>query len=153
MLARTFETFDELVRRLEPSLADWFYGGMDGSRQSRIIAPMEVLKTDSGIVIRVELPGVAPDSIDVTVRDGTTLRVRAERRAPTAGQGEYLRQGFAYGTFEGTVVLPAGIDAGELSARYDAGILEIQVPQAAVQEVKVPVEAGSVEKKALKAAS
>ncbi len=152
MLARTFETFDELVRRLDPSLADWFGGSMDGSRQARILAPMEVLRTGSEIVVRVELPGVDPDSIDVTVRDGTTLRVRAERRAPTAGQGEYLRRGFAYGTFEGTVRLPAGIDAGELSARYDAGILDIRVPHTAVQEVKVPVEAGSGAK-ALKAAS
>ncbi len=153
MLARTFDTFDELVRRLEPSLAGWFAGSKDGSRQPRIIAPMEVLRTDSEIVIRVELPGVDPDSIDVTVLDGTMLRVRAERRAPTAGQGEHLRRGFAYGTFEGTVMLPAGIDAGQVSARYDAGILEIRVPHAAVQEVKIPVEAGSGATKALKAAS
>jgi HSP20 family protein len=152
MLARTFETFDELVRRLEPSLADWFASSMDGSRQSRIRAPMEVLRTDSEIVVRVELPGVDPDSIDVTVQDSSTLRVRAERRAPT-GQGEYLREGFAYGTFEGTVMLPAGIDAGQVSARYDAGILEIRVPYPAVQVVKVPVEAGSGAAKALKAAS
>jgi Hsp20/alpha crystallin family protein len=48
----------------------------------------------SEIVLRVELPGVDPDSIDVTVRD-TTLRVRAERQAPTAEQGEYLRRGFS----------------------------------------------------------
>jgi HSP20 family molecular chaperone IbpA len=112
MLARTFETFDELVRRLEPSLAEWFAGSRDGSRQPRILAPMEVLRTDSEIVVRVELPGADPDSIDVTVRDGSTLRVRAERRAPTAGQGEYLRRGFAYGIFEGTVMLPAGILGG-----------------------------------------
>ena len=153
MLARTFETFDELVRRLEPSLAGWFAGSMDGSRQPRILAPMEVLRTDSEIVVRVELPGVDPDSIDVAVRDGSTLRVRAERRAPTAGQGEYLRRGFAYGTFEGTVMLPAGIDAGKVSARYDTGILEIRVPYPAVQVVRVPVEAGSGATKALKAAS
>src|SRR6266446_3147806 len=153
MLARTFETFDELVRRLEPSRADWAGGSMDGPRQSRIRAPMETLKTDSEIIVRVDLPGADPDSIDVTVLDGTTLRVRAERRAPTAGQGEYLRRGFAYGTFEGTVMLPAGIDAGALSASYDAGVLEIRVPHAAVQEVKVPVETGSGATKALKAAS
>ena len=152
MLARTSGTFDELVRRLEPGLADLF--GLDGTGRSRspMLPPMEVLRTDSEIVLRVELPGVEPDSIDVTMAEDT-LRIRAERRAPTAGQGEYLRRGFAYGTFEGTVRLPAGIDAGELSARYDAGVLDVRVPHAAVQAVKVPVEAGSGAKKALKAAS
>jgi HSP20 family molecular chaperone IbpA len=50
-------------------------------------------------------------------------------------------------------MLPAGIDAGALSARYHAGVLEIRVPHAALQEVKVPVETGSGAKNSLKAAS
>src|SRR2546421_13124526 len=95
---------------------------------------------------------VDPDSIDVTLQDGTMLRVRAERWEPTTEQGEYLRREFAYGTFEGAVVLPAAVDPDGLSARYDAGILEIRVPQPAVQAVKVPVEAGAGEKKAPEAA-
>ena len=152
MLA-TFGTFDDLIRHLEPGLADWLGSRMDGGRRSRIFAPMEVLKTDSEVVVRAELPGIDPDSIDVTVRDGTMLGVRAERRAPATVQGEYLRRGIAYGTFEGSVVLPAGIDAGKLSAKYDAGVLEIRVPYAAVQVVKIPVETGSGADKALEAAS
>jgi HSP20 family protein len=148
MLTRTFDTLDELVRRLEPGLTD-FGIGRSGSP---MLPPMEVLRTDSDVLVRVELPGVDPDSIDVTMADAT-LRIRAERRAPTAGQGEYLRRGFAYGTFEATVVLPSGIDSGRLSARYDAGVLEIRAPHDTVQAVKVPVQAGSTKKKALKAAS
>jgi HSP20 family protein len=146
MLARTLDMFDELARRLEPGLAD------SGRSGPPMLPPMEVLRTDSEIVVRVELPGVDPDSIDVTMANDT-LRIRAERPAPTAEQGEYLRRGFAYGTFEATVVLPPGIDPGKLSARYDAGVLEIRVPHGAVPAVKVPVQAGSTKKKALKAAS
>jgi HSP20 family protein len=147
------ETFDELVRRLEPSLPGLLgQDGMGRVRGRRLLRPMEVLRTDSEIVVRVELPGVDPDSIDVTLRDGTMLRVRAERREPTTEQGEYLRRGFAYGTFEGAVVLPAAVDPDGLSARYDGGVLEVRVPQPAVRAVKVPVEAGAGENKAPEAA-
>jgi len=152
MVARTFDAFGELVRRLEPSLADPAGQNGMGRSGSRMLPPIEVLRTDSEILVRVELPGVDPESIDVTMANDT-LRIRAERPAPTAEQGEYLHRGFAYGTFEGTVVLPAGIDAGKLAARYDAGILEIRVPHGAAPAVKVPVQAGSAERKALRAAS
>src|SRR5260370_9168209 len=152
MLARTFDTFDELVRRLEAGLAD--LAGLNGTGRSgsRMVAPIEVLRTDSEILVRVELPGVDPDSIDVTMRDDT-VRIRAERRAPAAEQGEYLRRGFAYGTFEGAVVLPSGIDSGKLSARYNPGCLKIRAPHGAVPVVQVPGTAVSATKKALKAAS
>jgi len=150
MLARTLDIFDDLARGLGPSLVD--LAGHNGTRRSewRMLPPMEVLRTDSEILVRVELPGVDPESIDVTVADDI-LRIRAERRAPTAEQGEYLRRGFAYGTFEGTVVLPAGIDSGKLTARYEAGILEIRAPHGAAPAAKIPVQAGSADRKALTA--
>jgi HSP20 family protein len=158
MLARRFDTLNDLFRRFEPELTDLFewFGEGSSTRSGRMRPPMEVLRTDSDIVVRVELPGVDPESVDVTLQD-RTLKVRAERRVDdTIEQGEYLRREFACGTFEGGLVLPSGIDPGKLTARYDGGILEIRVPHAADQAVKVPVEVGSGERKEqkeLKAAS
>jgi HSP20 family protein len=144
MLARTF---DDLFRRFESELTDLF-GGDDKGRfgQWAMLPPMEVLRTDSEMIVRVELPGVDEDSIDVTLQDDV-LRVRAERRVSTDEQGEYLRRGFAYGTFEGTVLVPSGVDPDRLSARYEGGILEIRVPCEGPKALKVPVQVGSGEKK------
>jgi len=64
---------------------------------------------------------VSSDSIDVTMADDF-LWTKAERPAATAEKGDYLRLEFAYGTFEGTIVLPTG-DSGKLQARCDAGML------------------------------
>jgi hypothetical protein len=58
---------------------------------------MEVRRTDAEYLVRVELPGVDPDSMDVTV-DGSILRVRAERRRATEEQGEQLRREIVHGT-------------------------------------------------------
>jgi HSP20 family protein len=154
MLVKRFETLDDPFRRIESELTGLLgrTGLVASDREGRLTPPVEILGADSELVIRAELPGVDPDSVDVTL-DDSTLRVRAERRIPTTEQGEYLRREFAYGTFECGVVLPTGIDPDKVSARYDAGILEIRVPRAADKAVKVPVQVGTSEKKGLKAAS
>jgi HSP20 family protein len=154
MLVKRFETLDDPFRRIESELTSLLgrTGLVASGREGRLTPPVEILGADSELVIRVELPGVDPDSVDVTV-DDSTLRVRAERRVPATEQGEYLRREFAYGTFECDVVLPTGIDPDKVSARYEAGILEIQVPRAADTAVKVPIQIGSTEKQELKAAS
>jgi HSP20 family protein len=153
MVMRTFPTLDELIRRFDTDLADLV--GRTGSASSRserrLLPAMEVRRTDAEYVVRVELPGVDPDSMDVTV-DGSILRVRAERRGATEEQGEQLRREIVHGTFEREVVLPFRIDPEKLSARYEDGILEVRIPYAGRQALKVPVDLASGEKPALKAA-
>jgi HSP20 family molecular chaperone IbpA len=113
MLVKRFETLDDPFRRIESELTGLLgrTGLVASGREGRLTPPVEILGADSELVIRAELPGVDPDSVDVTL-DDSTLRVRAERRIPTTEQGEYLRREFAYGTFECSVVLPAGPGPG-----------------------------------------
>ena len=150
----TLETFDDLFRRLDTDLGGMLgRGGTDRSDRGGWPFPrMEVLRTDSEFVIRVELPGVDPDSVDVSL-DDTVLRVRAERRVPTTEQGEYLRRELVYGTYERDVVLPSGIEPEKMSARFEDGVLEVRVPHRGVRSVKIPVEMGEGTPKALRAAS
>lgn len=152
MLMRSFDVFDDLFRRFETDLFDLFGRNGIGSRGgARLIPAVEVQRTDGELVVRMELPGVDPESVDVTL-DDTTLRVSAERRGPDDA-GDYLRREFAHGIFERRVTLPTGIDPQRLSARYDAGILEVRIPYEGAKAVKVPVKIGSAEHKALTAAS
>jgi HSP20 family molecular chaperone IbpA len=79
MLMRTIEVFDEVLRRLETDLADVFRrNGMGSRAEPRLFPAMEVQPSDGELVVRMEIPGVDPESVDVTL-DHTTLRVRAER--------------------------------------------------------------------------
>lgn len=152
MLTRRFDSFEDLFRRFETDLTDLFGRAGEGwsARDGRLVPSMEILKTDGDIVVRMELPGVDPDSMDVTLQD-RTLRVRAERRV--SNEEDALHREFVQGTFERAVVLPSEIDPDKLSARYEAGILEVRIPYSAPKAVKVPVEIASGETPALKAAS
>ena len=130
---------DELIRRVDTDLADLVGRTDTGSSGSerRLLPAMEVRRTDAEYVVRMELPGVDPDTMDVTV-DGSTLRVRAERRGAIEEQGEQLRREIVHGTFEREVVLPFRIGGPD----------PVRGPAA----VKVPVELASREQPALKAA-
>jgi HSP20 family protein len=76
-------------------------------------------------VIRAELPGLDPDKdIEVTV-DGKTLAIHAERRHQDSGP---CRSEFRYGSLTRLVRLPARVDATDVTARYENGVLEVSVP-------------------------
>jgi HSP20 family molecular chaperone IbpA len=95
---------------------------------------------DNGYVIRAELPGLDPEKdIEVTV-DGRTLTIHAERRQEDS---EPYRSEFRYGSVTRSVRLPAKVDAKDVTARYENGILEVSVP---VREVKPEGSRVAIEK-------
>lgn len=69
--------------------------------------PVDIVESENGIVIRVALPGVGPDALDVST-DGASLHV-AGVRPLSAGPGETIhRLEIPYGRFERQIELPPG---------------------------------------------
>jgi HSP20 family protein len=102
---------------------------------------VDVLDRDNDLVVRTEVPGVDPDSIDVTV-EGGTLTIKGERSFETEeNKDSYHRKEIFQGSFERTILLPEGIDAEAVKATSKDGILEISIPkQPEVLPRKVTVE-------------
>ncbi|GAB3430753.1 Hsp20/alpha crystallin family protein [Flindersiella endophytica] len=92
-----------------------------GTRAPRV----EEYVADDTYVIRVELPGLDPEKeIKLQVLSGV-LSIRAERHEE---KHERRHTEFRYGSFARRLELPEGADETKVTARYDAGILEITVP-------------------------
>jgi HSP20 family protein len=118
-------------RRTLPDLFDWADGLPEAFTWA--IRPystrlggirVEDLVEGDRYVVRAELPGLDPDDITVEVT-GRELVIRAERRQE--GQGRRSSE-FRYGSMTRRIALPAGADESGITARYDAGIVEITVP-------------------------
>jgi predicted unusual protein kinase regulating ubiquinone biosynthesis (AarF/ABC1/UbiB family)/HSP20 family molecular chaperone IbpA len=128
-------------RAMFPDLADWLESPWTGPPPFLTGQAFRLEETirDNRYVIRAELPGLDPENdIEVTV-DGCILTIRAERRKQDNGP---YRSEFRYGSLVRAVTLPASVDAADVTARYDKGVLEVSVP---VPEVKpegtrIPVE-------------
>jgi HSP20 family protein len=130
--------FDDLVARFlgEGRSSLWPTGGYE--------VPTEVFHTDDRIVVRMDLPGVNPDDVEVTVQEATLI-VNGKREFPyQADQVRFIRRGTFYGDFTQRVSLGKGLNVEEISARYDNGVLELSVPYAdEVQPRKIAIEVGS----------
>jgi HSP20 family protein len=92
------------------------------------VPDVEVLRQPNNFVVRVDLPGIAPDEIDISIDDGL-LTIAGERtQERRADEDGVVRTERSYGAFLRTIVLPEGADESRVEAKVDNGVLEINVP-------------------------
>lgn len=123
---------------------DRFFGGpRTTALRDRQEVPTDIFHTGSGLVIRMDLPGVDPDAVEVTVQDNVLL-VNGSRSFPFQDEDvRFLRRGTFYGDFTQRVTLGKGLKADEISANFDRGVLELRVPYAEeVQPRKISISVG-----------
>ncbi|WP_447980553.1 Hsp20/alpha crystallin family protein [Candidatus Nitrospira bockiana] len=105
--------FDRFL--MSPFRWDWGWGG--GS---------DLEETEDGVLVRVDVPGLDPKRLDVTVRDGV-LHIRYE------GEDEWKDDdGHAwarrYGAFHRAIALPEGLDTNRATAVCKHGLLTVRFP-------------------------
>jgi HSP20 family protein len=124
-----------------------FDQALGNAAASRVWVPtMDVAERRDAYVVQVELPGLAPEQVDVSF-EKNVLTVRGTKPASfdVAAEGE-LRIFAAErvsGTFERSVRLPEFVDAERISANFTHGLLTITVPKAeAAQPRRITIAAG-----------
>ncbi len=105
--------------------------------------PMDATRTEDGLVLSFDLPGIDPASLDVTVDRGV-LTVSATRdRELAEGEKPYVRERVT-GTFSRRIRLGYAIDSAGVEAGYEHGVLTVRVPLAEAAEprkVEIQTEA------------
>ena len=128
-------------RAIFPDLAAWLespWAGPPSFLVGQVFRVEEAIRDDR-YVIRADLPGLDPENdIEVTV-DDRILTIRAERRQQ---DNETHHSEFRYGSFARQVKLPARVDAADVTARYDRGVLEVTAPVGAAKPegTRIPVQ-------------
>lgn len=85
-----------------------------------------ITETSEGIVVRVEVPGVDPKNLEVTVREGA-LHIQAEKEDEW-GQKDDDWYGYRHGSFHRIVLLPDGLDTAQATATCKHGLMTVQIP-------------------------
>jgi len=108
------------------------------TRQASI--PMDAYRHDDSFVVNLDLPGVEPGSIDLTV-ERNSLTVSAERRWEPAEGDQVVASERRQGTFSRQPLLGDGLDPERIHASYENGVLTVTIPVAAsAQPRKIEVE-------------
>jgi HSP20 family protein len=92
---------------------------------------------DTGrLVIRVDLPGVDPEHVQIKVQ-GDVLTITGSRTAETEEESKnFMHREFRYGVFERAISIPKGVKEEDISAAWRNGVLELIVPIAEGAEIK-----------------
>jgi HSP20 family protein len=98
---------------------------------TRTWAPvLDVSEDKNSFSVRVELPGLKREDIEVAINDGE-LAITGERKAETVSEGtEVHRRERVYGKFSRTLTLPAAVVTDQVKAAYKDGILTVTLPKA-----------------------
>ena len=108
----------EPLKHIGEKIADWF------APKSEASASRDHYHID------IELPGVGPDDIDVTVHDNS-LTVRGEKHFEREKSGRsYFFSEREYGAFQRTFRLPPDADQSGIEADFENGVLIVSIPKA-----------------------
>ena len=94
---------------------------------------LNVFKSGEDVVLRIEVPGFAPEDLGVSSQ-GQTLIVSGKAAAQPQASGSYHRRERAGGDFSRSIQLPREVDPARAIAQCKHGVLTIRVP--AREEVK-----------------
>jgi HSP20 family protein len=108
-------------------------GRQQGAQPMQWAPTLDVLHEDGDLLIRAELPGVKREDVEITLHE-RVLTISGERRAEEhrEGSGYYVRER-RHGSFRRSLVLPHDVEEGEISARFEDGVLEVRVPGGAAE--------------------
>jgi len=125
---REFTTLQNEMNRLFGSVFDEPAAGNGGTLR-RWMPAMDLLETDSHFVLRADLPGMSEEDVNIEVEE-RVLTVSGERKAEhTERKDSYQRIERAFGSFSRSLTLPDGVDPEAVSASFDRGVLEVQIPK------------------------
>jgi HSP20 family protein len=89
--------------------------------------PMDAYRRGDAFVVHLDVPGVDPNTIDLTVEQNT-LTVTGQRAWPRAEDDEVVVAERPQGTFSRQLLLGESLDTDRIAARYAHGVLTITLP-------------------------
>jgi HSP20 family protein len=136
---------DRMQRLLSETLGglDWQY--RDSAAASWVPA-VDIFEEPESIHITAELAGVKPEDIEISL-EGNLLTIRGTKRQEAEEKTERVhRYERTYGAFERSFTLPASVEAKDIKANYDNGVLTVTLPKsekAKPRQIEVEVGRGT----------
>ena len=124
---------------------DRLFASIVGNARQSGALPMDLFRTGDHYVLSMDLPGVDPGTIDVSVED-RTLTVRAERTQRSGDDAQWLVRERPTGTFARQLTLGRGLALDQVSASYADGVLSLTIPvseEARPRRIEVAHTAGT----------
>jgi HSP20 family protein len=119
-----------LTSRFAHLLDEPFFRLENGSEGGWFAPTINVVESDQGYEVSLDLPGMKADAFGIEFKDGQ-LWISGERKAEPAKDGHAVHVAERrYGQFRRVVSLPVDVAADQIEASYKDGVLTVSVPKA-----------------------
>ena len=103
----------------------------ESSAAAGAVPAMDVTERENEYVIRMDMPGVNREDIDITLAEGVlTVSGEVKRQHEEKAGDRLIREERCYGKLSRSVRLGSHIDDKKVSASYKDGVLELTLPKA-----------------------
>lgn len=122
-----------------PDVFDDFFSNKDFDFPSKMTPAVDVSEKEDRYIVKADLPGMKQEEIKVNLEDNV-LTISGERKEEKEEKDEKKRYHYyerSYGSFARSFTLPNTVKTEEIKAKYEKGVLHIEIPKA---EAKKPKE-------------
>jgi HSP20 family protein len=123
--------FDDMFK------TDWLGGTTNVNSIGTSIPAVNIQETDDNFMVAVAVPGKTKEDFNIEL-DNDVLTISSEGKQEnevSENKGKYTRKEFSYSRFKRAFSLPESVDGEKISAAYNNGVLEINLPKK--EEAKV----------------
>lgn len=106
--------------------------------------PADVIELEDRLLVIVEIAGMRTSDFNITLVD-RTLVISGVRERPQYPNPAYHQIEIGYGEFRLELGLPWPVERDQVSANYDAGFLQIELPRKAARHIHVVDVSSSAE--------
>src|SRR5262245_17276896 len=107
----------EPLRQEMDDLFDRFFGeALEGGKPDAWAPRVDVEETEREVVVRADLPGVAPEDVDISVGNGTLILRGEKKEEHTEEKKNYRRAERHVGLFFREIPIPPGTDTDRITA-------------------------------------
>jgi HSP20 family protein len=89
--------------------------------------PLDVVRHENDVTLRIDVPGVDPEQIEVTVDRGI-LTISGKREEERTENDKFIVRQRTMGAFTRRMRLPETLNAEAVEASYDNGVLKVRIP-------------------------
>ena len=127
----------ERMRREMERIWDRFSTELPTSTLERDWNPsLDLTETEDSLAAEVEVPGINPDNINISVTPDLLTVTGEKKQEPGAQEKNYHVMERAYGRFSRSIPLPTAVNPDRVEARYKDGILRITMGKSKAVESK-----------------
>ena len=126
-----FRELDRLQDEMNRLFSGWNRGWAGGEPDNTTLwAPLvDIYENEEAITLKAELPGVDPKSVDIRL-ENSVLTLKGERPFDVDRQKEsVLRMERPYGAFSRSFSISSVVDDGNITAKFDSGVLTVTLPK------------------------